>query len=256
MNVKKDGLAQSGNEQSRLVFIEQGKPMTTSRLIAKIFEKEHRDVTRGIDSLFEKVMESKDVKDVRNFTHIFSENDPHIFLLSNFFRVTSKDSYGREQPEYHMTKDGFALVVMGYTGAKAIAFKIGYIERFNEMETRLRQREEKQLLTMKDFVRIGGSGFEDVMKPIPTYLDECDRNVRPYMMTLEKMGYSLRSGSIWRRQNRYPLQFTTVDGILCITEAYAEKLYLNKVNAHNDRVLSQVQLAFNFKKEGGSHDNN
>ena len=94
------------------------------------------------------------------------------------------------------------------------------------------------------------------MKPIPTYLDESDRNVRPYFLTLEKMGYSLISASVRSRQRRYPLQFTIAEGILCITEAYAERLYLNKVNAHNDKVLHQVQLAFNFKKQGGSHDNN
>ena len=148
--------AQSKNEQNKLVFIEHGKPMTTSRDIAKIFEKEHRNVTRGIDTLLE---EGLKVKDMLKIEHIFTEIDPSIFLLKNFVRVNSKDSYGRDLTEYHMTKDGFTLVVMGYTGAKAIAFKMAYIEKFNEMETRLRQREEKQLLTMKDFVRIGGSGF-------------------------------------------------------------------------------------------------
>ena len=232
MPTRKDGLAQSENEQ--LVFIRGNRPFTTSRKVAEIFNKNHKDVLRGIQNLG------------------CSEE----FGRRNFAPTSYTDSWNREQSEYLLTKDGFVILVMGYTGEKAMSFKEFYIERFNEMETRLRQREEKQLLTMKDFVRIGGSGFEDVMKPIPTYLDECDRNVRPYMLTLEKMGYSLKSGSIWRRQNRYPLQFTNVDGILCITEDYAERLYLNKVNAHNDKVLSQVQLAFNFKKEGGSHDNN
>lgn len=37
-------------------------------------------------------------------------------------------------PMYYMTRDGFTLVAMGYTGEKAMKFKEGYIRQFNEME--------------------------------------------------------------------------------------------------------------------------
>jgi hypothetical protein len=36
-----------------------------------------------------------------------------------------------------MTRDGFTLLVMGFTGAKSTQFKLSYIKRFNEMEDQL-----------------------------------------------------------------------------------------------------------------------
>lgn len=38
------------------------------------------------------------------------------------------------QPYYEMDKDFFTLLVMGFTGEKALKFKIDYINRFNQME--------------------------------------------------------------------------------------------------------------------------
>ncbi|MCX8507090.1 MAG: Rha family transcriptional regulator, partial [Alphaproteobacteria bacterium] len=53
------------------------------------------------------------------------------------------DARGRQLPEYIMTRDGFALLAMGFTGAKAMMWKIAYIEAFNDMEARLHEREER-----------------------------------------------------------------------------------------------------------------
>ena len=47
------------------------------------------------------------------------------------------DQQGKERPSYEMTRDGFTLLAMGFTGEKALKFKIAYIERFNAMEAAL-----------------------------------------------------------------------------------------------------------------------
>jgi phage regulator Rha-like protein len=39
-----------------------------------------------------------------------------------------------------MTRDGFTLLVMGFTGKKAMEFKERYIEAFNNMEMELKKR--------------------------------------------------------------------------------------------------------------------
>lgn len=44
------------------------------------------------------------------------------------------DAQGKQRPFYELTKDGFTLLAMGFTGEKALAFKIAYIERFNRMD--------------------------------------------------------------------------------------------------------------------------
>ena len=44
---------------------------------------------------------------------------------------------GKEYKQYFMNRDGFTLLAMGYTGKKALDFKLKYIEAFNQMEKQL-----------------------------------------------------------------------------------------------------------------------
>ena len=103
-----------------------GKVVVSSRDIARAFEKEHKIVMRDIRGII--------------------EQDPDWGDGYNFVPIFETDSYGREQPVYLMTRDGFALLVMGYTGEKAMAFKKAYIAAFNEMERRLAPRNYKEAL--------------------------------------------------------------------------------------------------------------
>jgi len=62
-------------------------------------------------------------------------------LKASWFRpVELPDAYGRMASTFDMTRDGFTLLVMGYTGPKALAFKVAYIQKFNEMEEELKRR--------------------------------------------------------------------------------------------------------------------
>lgn len=104
-----------------ILSAQNGEPVASSRQIAESFEKNHRDVLRAIDSLKE---------DVRNFAQMFFETD-------------TPDSYGRPQRTYLMTRDGFTLLAMGFTGKAALEWKLKYIAAFNAMEKELAT---KQLL--------------------------------------------------------------------------------------------------------------
>jgi phage regulator Rha-like protein len=53
---------------------------------------------------------------------------------SFFVTTTYKDSTGKSNPLFVMTRDGFSLLVMGFTGKEALKFKIEYINAFNQME--------------------------------------------------------------------------------------------------------------------------
>lgn len=107
---------------SSLVSLSNGIPSTTSLKISEIFGKNHRDVLRGINVLHGKCPEN------------FTERN---FTLSDY-----TDDTGRKLPMYTMTRDGFTLLVMGYTGKEAIRFKLAYIEAFNAMEQELKNRAE------------------------------------------------------------------------------------------------------------------
>ena len=55
-----------------------------------------------------------------------------------FIETTYVSSRGREENEYLMDRDGFSLLVMGFTGRKALEWKLKYIDAFNKMEERLK----------------------------------------------------------------------------------------------------------------------
>lgn len=54
---------------------------------------------------------------------------------------TSYENRGRQYPMYLMNRDGFSLLVMGFTGKEALDWKVKYIEAFNEMEKKLNDPE-------------------------------------------------------------------------------------------------------------------
>lgn len=106
-----------------IVAERNGKPITTSRKIAKIFKKEHYNVLRDIENLDC----SKEFNDL------------------NFELVNYKDKKGEKRPEYIITKDGFTFLVMGYKGKKASGFKEAYIKKFNEMENFIKSLQEAKM---------------------------------------------------------------------------------------------------------------
>lgn len=95
-----------------LVFrSEKGNPITTSLLVAEKFEKEHKNILRDIQNLVAQNSAARS-----------------LFLDSQY------ENRGKTYPMYLMNRDGFSLLVMGFTGSKALQFKLDFIEAFNEME--------------------------------------------------------------------------------------------------------------------------
>ena len=93
-----------------------GKILASSREVAERFEKESRNV----------------VRDIKNLT---AQN---CAVKNMFIESTYKNSRGKEYPMYLMDRDGFSLLVMGFTGKKALEWKLKYIDAFNRMEEKLK----------------------------------------------------------------------------------------------------------------------
>lgn len=98
--------------------------VVTSLDVAETFGKRHADVLRDVEHL--------------ECSEEFRERN---FALSSYKSLQNKTF-----PMYLITRDGFTLLVMGYTGEKAIKFKEGYIRQFNAMEKaligKMREREK------------------------------------------------------------------------------------------------------------------
>lgn len=100
---------------TQLVIIDNEQAVTSSISLAENFEKRHDHVLRDIDNM---------KKDLPNFEEMF-------------FETTEPDSYNRERRTYLMNRDGFSLLAMGFTGQRALQFKLEYIQAFNQMEKQL-----------------------------------------------------------------------------------------------------------------------
>ena len=107
------------NELLPMITERDGKPVTTSRAVAEQFGKQHKNVIQAIEGLR---------------TTLDETEDGRAFNRLNFQPVTLPDGKGEKRPAYLLTRDGFTLLAMGFTGAKAVQFKVAYINAFNRME--------------------------------------------------------------------------------------------------------------------------
>lgn len=103
-----------------ILSTQNGEPVASSRQIAENFGKEHKHVLRDIENLI--------------------GGESKIGLSSMFFKSEYISAQNKKLPEYLMNRDGFSLLVMGFTGKAALEWKLKYIAAFNEMEKKLAQR--------------------------------------------------------------------------------------------------------------------
>jgi Rha family phage regulatory protein len=102
----------------------EGDELTTTSLqVAAVFGKRHDHVLRDVRKLLEELPASHRP----NFGECFKINN-----LAN----------GKREPYFRITRDGFTLLAMGFTGKKALAFKLAYIDAFNAMAAYVKNQRE------------------------------------------------------------------------------------------------------------------
>lgn len=104
-------------ENSIVISENNGELVVSSKQVAESFGKEHSKVVRSIEGIA-KIGDTK-------------------CMFYKTFKVNEQN--GQEYKEFLMNRDGFSLLVMGFTGKEAMAWKIKYIQAFNEMEKRLKE---------------------------------------------------------------------------------------------------------------------
>lgn len=101
---------------SNLVIMKDKQAVTSSLDVAVTFEKQHKHVLAGIDELVG-----------------VAENSADLFWEDTYIHPQNKQPYRM----IYMNRDGFALLAMGFTGKKALQFKMEYIQAFNQMEKQI-----------------------------------------------------------------------------------------------------------------------
>lgn len=101
---------------NKLVVIQNNQIVVSSKDIAEHFGKDHKHVLESIREI------------------LVAENS-----ATKFYQETTHQNRGKDYKAYLMNRDGFSLLAMGFTGKKALQWKLKYIEAFNEMEETLKQ---------------------------------------------------------------------------------------------------------------------
>ena len=122
------------------VSLHSGRPATTSLEVAKFFGKRHDHVLRDVDALLSQLPENSLQP---NFGETYQEQETPLGV--------------KQVRMFILYRDGFMLLVMGYTGKKALAMKLAYIEAFNRMEEELARQKEAARNITQDIVDFPGT---------------------------------------------------------------------------------------------------
>lgn len=167
---------ESNSSNEPIVFERGGSVFASSRDVAAFFGKEHRNVIRDIERLI--------------------EQKPELGMLTFEQTPYVEPQNGQTYKAYDMDRKGFTLLTMGFTGPKALDFKIAYIDQFDAMESALRNR---------------SSGFQ-----IPTSLPEAPRLAADQAETIERQ--KARLTAMAPKVDAFD-RIAGSDGSLCPTDA-------------------------------------
>ena len=170
---------------------ENNQMVVSSLEIARNFGKEHKHVTRDIRNL---------KGGVQNWADLFYE--------TTYIHEQNKQEY----PMYLMNRDGFSLLVMGFTGKEALEWKIKYIEAFNQMEKKLNdpeflvQRSMEYLKTKCDALLLENKE----MKPKAIFADAVATSEESILVgqlakLIKQNGYDIGQNKLfeWLREHNY-----------------------------------------------------
>jgi len=200
---------------NELVIMKDKQAVTSSLQVADTFEKNHRDVLRAIVNL--EIGSAK--------------------LRSQMFAEGTYTNRGKEYPMYYMNRDGFTLLAMGFTGDKALQFKLQYIKAFNEMEDQVKFQVPA---TLPEALRLAADQAEkiSVLQPKADYTDKMLANpglettsviaknygysTREFNKLLHGLGIQYKQGKTWLLYAKYqdkgythvePYGYTNSEGI-------------------------------------------
>ncbi len=154
-----------------MIFEYREHAVVSSRVVADRFGKAHSEVLKTIHG------ENRDEKHIPGLIDGIrsSVKTPDLYFMKSHYN----DSYGRSQPEYLCTRDGFSLLVMGFTGKEALEWKLKYINAFNQMEAFIQQRKSSEWLMTRKQGKLIRRAETDTLANLAVYAEsQGSRNMR------------------------------------------------------------------------------
>lgn len=197
-----------------------GEAVTTSRAVAEQFGKQHKHVIRDIENIISQLRNEPSDLETEPTQPNFGLSNPETdtqtaeFAERNFFLSEYTDGSGKKNKQYILTRDGFTLLAMGFTGAKALQFKVAYINAFDRMESIINgeaRLETAKRETLGSIERV--NGFTDASGTFSDIVTE----------SLEALRTAYESGRVTLRRKQHPEESTENEA--GIYDAYTIKVY-------------------------------
>lgn len=150
----------------------KNEPTITTLEVADMMEVSHSDILRKLDGR----------KDRKGYIEILTESQ---MALSDFFiPSTYKDSSGKENKCYLVTKLGCDFLANKSTGKKGVLFTAKYVKRFYEMESKIRSSEtvgmtntDVEAIVEKVIEKLSGKTQRDIFIEKKSVYEECSKNL-------------------------------------------------------------------------------
>lgn len=136
---------------NELVYLKNDEAVCDSLQVAEKFGKRHDRVLRSIENL------------LLGLPKI--EETPKMFWKSFYI----EEQNGQRYPKYIMNRDGFSLLVMGFTGKDALEWKLQYIKAFNQMESFIKEKATQTWVETRKAGKLTRKAETDTIKKLVDY---------------------------------------------------------------------------------------
>lgn len=151
-----------------MIFERKEQAVVSSRVIAERFHKRHDNLLQSIQVLKGGLLENKET--------------PADYFIKSYY---TEDQNGQTYPEYLCTRDGFSLLVMGFTGKEALEWKLKYINAFNQMEAFIAERKSSEWLITRKQGKLIRRAETDTLANLVEYAEaQGSRNMRQQVYTI------------------------------------------------------------------------
>lgn len=201
-----------------LVFLKNDEAVCSSLEVSEKFCKRHKNVLRIIGGLLK-----------NELTH-------NMFRKSHYIDKQNGQSY----PMYLMNRDGFSLLVMGFTGQKALEWKLKYIKAFNQMESMLKERNTQLWIEQRKQGKLTRNSETDVIKTLVEYAKEQgSKHSEMLYMTYSKLANKM--AGISDRDTASIMQLNEL--------SFIENIILNQIRVGIERGMHYKEIYKDCKRQ-------
>lgn len=147
---------QGGENIEELVYLKNDEAVCDSLQVAERFGKRHDKLLHEIERMYGDLIGKLGVQNGG----------------AKMFQKSVYNSRGKQYPMYLMNRDGFSLLVMGFTGKKALEWKLQYIKAFNKMESLIREKTTQTWEEARQIGKLTRQAETDTIKKLVEYAKE------------------------------------------------------------------------------------